>query len=926
DFTVWQRQRSIKEVVDSQLAYWKQQLSGVPTLLDLPTDRPRSITQAFRGAHHRETLSKDLTEALISLSQRSGVTLFMTLLAAFQTLLYHYTGQTDICVGTPYANRDRPEIEGLIGLLVNTLVFRTDISSNPSFEELLFRVREVALGAYAHQDLPFEKLVEQLQPARSLSYTPLCQVMLGLYPPMSKIQMEGLTVSQVAVETATAKFDLSLDLENLASGLIGEWEYNTDLFDASTIARMTKHFQTLLEGIIANPQQKVSSLPLLTEPERHQLLSEWNNTTREYPTDKCIHQLFEEQVKRSPEAIAVVFEGEHLTYQELNQRANRIAHHLSTLGVGPEVLVGICVLRSLEMVVGLLGILKAGSAYVPLDSVYPSERLAYMLSDSQVKVLLTQRQLVDSLPNTRAQVICLDTDWQLIGDHCEENPFTEVKASNLAYVIYTSGSTGSPKGVMIEHRSLVNFTQSAQVKYGISHSDRVLQFASVSFDVAIGEIYPCLTSGGTLVLRTDEILSSVSKFSRYCQEYQLTVLALPTAYWHSLTSELADTQEILPLSVRLVILGGEAARSETLLLWQKYVDDRFCHNQVKPPLLVNAYGPSETTVDATILKLSEFVPNESRSLLPIGRPIDNVKVYILDRYLQAVPIGVRGELYIAGIGLARGYLNRPDLTAEKFIQNPFQKSERLYKTGDLACYLPDGNIEFFGRIDQQVKIRGFRIELGEIETVITQHSEVAEAVVVVNEDQLGNKRLVAYVVPTGELNLKEDLTHKIKAHLRQKLPEYMVPTTLMILISLPLTPNGKVNYRALPTPDPVMRTLALEMPQTKVEKLIADVWQKVLLLEKVGLDDNFFDVGGTSLRLVQVWDKLQITFSKKISMVEMFQHPTIKALGQYLSGQEFQTPDALKLEAERAELRNSIQSSMNKQRNIRQQYRSQNKQ
>ncbi|MEI2583975.1 non-ribosomal peptide synthetase, partial [Scytonema sp. PRP1] len=457
DFAVWQRQWLQGDVFLSQLAYWKQKLSGAPEVVELPTDRVRSVTQTFRGACYQEALSKELTEALMILSRRKGVTLFMTLLAALFTLLYRYTGQSDICVGTPYTTRDRPEVEGLIGLFVNTLVLRTDISGNPSFEELLFRVREVALGAYAHADLPFEKLVEQLQLARSLSYRPLCQVRLALYPPMSKIDMEGLTVSRVAVETGTVKFDLSLSFQNTASGLIGNWEYNTDLFDGSTIALLAQHFQILLEGIVANPQQKVSSLPLLTAQERHQLLVEWNNTTKEYPKDKCIHQLFEEQVERSPSSVAIVFEEEQLTYQQLNARANRIAHYLQSLGVGSEVLVGICVERSVEMVVSLLGILKAGGAYLPLDSALPKENLAFRLIDAQVPILLTQKGLLLREDAQVQTMVYLDADWELIAQESEANPNSEVIPENLAYVLYTSGSTGQPKGVAIEQRQILNY-------------------------------------------------------------------------------------------------------------------------------------------------------------------------------------------------------------------------------------------------------------------------------------------------------------------------------------------------------------------------------------------------------------------------------------------------------------------------------------
>ncbi|MGB8688992.1 MAG: amino acid adenylation domain-containing protein [Microcoleus sp.] len=926
DFSVWQREWLTGEVMQKQLDYWKQQLADAPPLLKLPTDYPRPPVQTFCGATRLFELDPDLTFQLKTISKKSGVTLFMTLMTAFVVLLHRYSSQEDIWVGFPIANREYSELDELIGFFVNTLVLRTQIEQNPSFFELLEKVGHTALDAYAHQNAPFEQVVEALQPERSLGYNPLFQVMFTL-DNLSVDTFElsgGIKLIPRQVERGIAQFDLSLSIRETKKGLTGSWEYNSDLFEPDTIARMTGHFQTLLEAIVANPDQRVGELPLLTESERYQLLVEWNNTTKEYPFDKCIHELFEEQVTRSPDAIAVILEGEQLTYRELNQRANTIAHHLRALGVGPEVLVGICVERSPLMVVGLLAILKAGGAYVPLDPAYPAERLAYMLSDSQVKVLLTQEKLASSLPVSAARVICLDSDWPNIGAHSEENPRTEVKASNLAYVIYTSGSTGKPKGVMIEHRSIVNFTSSAIAIYNITQSDRVLQFASIAFDAAVMEIFPCLSAGATLVLRTDDMLVSSSRFVQRCREWEITMMDWPTSHWHQVMVELAAAEETLPESLRVVSVGGDAVLPETLKLWQRCVK-----GLANPPQLLNGYGPTETTAVATYYDLSEFIAkNPAASCVPIGTPIGNLTTYILNHYLQPVPIGVLGELHIGGLGLARGYLGRPDLTAEKFIPNPFsnEPGARLYKTGDLVRYLSDGNIEFLGRIDNQVKIRGFRIELGEIEAVLTQHPEIDQAVVVVHEDQPVNKRLVAYVVPRGALNFTEDLTQKIKTYLRQKLPEYMVPATLMILSVLPLTPNGKVDHRALPTPDPVVRFLALEMPQTNAEKLIADLWQKILLLEKVGLDDNFFDMGGTSLRLVQVREELQIIFTKKISMVEMFQHPTVRTLGQLLSKQESQTPDAPKSEAERAELRSSSQGDMNQRRNIRQQYRSQKKQ
>ncbi len=865
DFAVWQRQRLQGDVLESQLAYWKQQLSGAPALLELPTDRVRPLTQTFHGASYRQVLSHELTEALMILSQRLRVTLFMTLLAALFTLLYRYTGQSDICVGTPYAGRDRPEIEGLIGLFVNTLVLRTDISGNPSFEELLLRVREVALGAYAHQELPFEKLVEQLQPARSLSYTPLCQVMLQLYSPLPQIHMEGLTVSRVAVETATAKFDLSLAFFNTDKGLIGDWEYNTDLFDASTIARMARHFQTLLEGIVANPIQRVSQLPLLTLRERHQLLVEWNNTWAEYPQDKCIHQLFEEQVERNPDAVAVVFEDKQLTYRELNQRANTIAHHLQRLGVRPEVLVGICVERSPLMVVGLLGILKAGGAYVPLDPAYPFDRLSLMIEDAQPSVLLTQERLVEELPSHWSQVICLDSDWEAITHQSQENPSSGVKTQNLAYVIYTSGSTGKPKGVLVTHHNLSQSTY-ARIFYYSEAVTSFLLLSSFGFDSSVAGIFWTLCSGGILVLPQQNFQQDLLKLTKIIAQNQVShLLSLPSLYALMLEQE----QQQLVRSLRTVIVAGEPCSTQVIELHTKQLGHTF---------LFNEYGPTEATVWSTVYKCQS---PPQKTYAPIGRPIANTSIYILDRHLQPVPIGVPGEVHIGGAGVARGYLNHPELTLEKFIPNPFnnEPGSRLYKTGDKARYLRDGNIEFLGRLDNQVKIRGFRIELGEIEAAIAHHPGVRETVVIVREDIPGNKRLVAYIVPIQVPPTCRELRH----FLQQKLPDYMVPNAIVVLSVMPLTPNGKVDRRALPAPDSSPSdSRGFVPPRDTVEQQLQRIWSEVLQLSTIGVHDNFFELGGHSLLAVRLMAQIQQHFGLNLPLATLLASPTIEQLASCL--------------------------------------------
>ena len=745
DFAYWQRQW-LQEVgatrespLQAQLTYWQQQLDGI-SILNLPTDTPRPATQTYRGATQFLQLSKSLSEALEALSQREGVTLFMTLLAAFQTLLYRYTQQEDITVGTPIANRNRSEIEPLIGFFVNSLVLRTNLSGNPTFQELLSRVREVAFGAYAHQDLPFEKLVEELHPERSLSQNPLFQVVFALQnAPMENLELQGLTLSPLQfVDTGATRFDLEFHLWETQNndGISGFVVYSTDLFKQATINRMLGHFQTLLENIVAHPQTKIADLPILTEAERHQILVEWNNTGVDYQKSLCVHQLFEAQVEETPDAFALVFEGEQITYRELNNRSNQLAHYLQKNGVNSEVLVGLCVERSVEMVVGILGILKAGGAYVPFDPNYPSERLSFMLQDSQVAVILTKQQWVKRLEPHNSVVIGLDTDWQKIAQEIEVNLISKVTADNLAYVIYTSGTTGKPKGVEIEHRGLLNLIFWHQQAFSVSSLDRVTQVAGVAFDACGWEIFPYLTVGASIYFPNEEIRKSPELLQNWLVSKAITISFLPTP--------LAEKVLLLDFpndtALRLLLTGGDKLN--------QYPLDSHSFQ------VANNYGPTENTVVTTSGYVPVKKPEDSPNLLTsdlapaIGRPIANTQIYILDPYLQPVPIGIAGELYISGDGRARGYLNRPDLTAQQFIPNPFNNKpeSRLYKTGDLVRYRLDGDIEFLGRIDEQVKIRGYRIELGEIESVLSQHPFVLQAVVMSREDVLGEKRLVAYVV------------------------------------------------------------------------------------------------------------------------------------------------------------------------------------
>ena len=740
DFAAWQREWLQGAVLEGQLGYWQEQLAGAPGLLELPTDRPRPAVQSSRGASAAFALEAELTQGLKALSQRARVTLFMTLLGAFMVLLARYSRQEDIVVGSPMANRTHSQTEGLIGFFVNTLVLRADLSGDPPFEELMGRVRRVALEAYAHQEVPFERVVEALQPERSLSHSPLFQVLFALQTaPVGESVLPGLSLSPLTLERVTAQFDLSLELSEAEGRLVGVWEYSTELFEAATIERLGAHFQTLLEGIVADPKRRLSELPLLPEAEWRQVVVEWNATEAEYPKERCIHQLFEAQVERTPEAVAVAFEDEWLSYRALNARANQLAHHLQGLGVGPEVLVGICLERSLDLVVGLLGVLKAGGAYVPLDPSYPQERLAFMVEDARPKVLLTQQHLLGTLPK-HSTVLCLDTDWQLIARESQEDPTNLTSSLNLAYVIYTSGSTGRPKGVAIMHGNVTNHNTTQAKNFGLCSEDRALQFASISFDAAVEEIFPTWLSGATLIVRSAGPLATGKEFLQFIQEQQLTVLNLPTAYWHEWVHESSLSNASLPPCLRLVVVGGEKALAENFAKWRRLLDHEVAW--------INTYGPTEATVVTLLYQLDASAWADDQSDIPLGRPLANTQVYVLDSYLNPVPIGVPGELYIGGAGLAQGYLNRPELTAERFIPHPFSEvsGKRLYRTGDVARYRPDGNLEFLGRLDHQVKVRGFRIELGEIEACLGRHPGVQEVVVLAREDSPGEKRLVAYVV------------------------------------------------------------------------------------------------------------------------------------------------------------------------------------
>ncbi len=758
DFAKWQREWLQGDVLETQLAYWRQQLNGI-SMLNLPADRQRPAVQSYRGKRLLLQLPKPLSEALEMLSQRQGVTLFMTVLAAFQTLLYHYAQQEDIVVGSPIANRNRSEIEALIGFFVNSLVLRTDLSGNPTFLELLNRVKEVALGAYAHQDLPFEKLVEELHPDRALNQNPLFQVAFALQnAPAQPLELPELTLSPQQLDVQTARFDLEFHLwerspntsgssesrsnklwVDTSEGISGMVIYSADLFDEATITRMIRHFQTLLESIVENPDERIAHLQYLSEQERERLLVECNKTAANYPQDLCVHQLFELHAKQTPDAVALVFGDERVTYRELNLRSNQLARYLQKIGVGAEVLVGLGCGRSIALIVGMLAVLKAGGAYLILDPSSPVERSRFAIEDAQLSVLLTQQQWVKDLRQAKlsrrespnVQIICLDTDWAMISQEIADNPTSTATAANRAYAIYTSGSTGKPKAVEIERSSLLNLVFWHQSEFGVSAGDRAAQISAIGFDACGWEIWPYLAAGGSIYFPEDEIRRDPEKLQNWLISNAIAISFLPTP----LAAQLLQLDWPQTTALRIMLTGGEKLQKHPL--------------KSHPFKLVNNYGPTENTVVTT----SGYIPATESDIAPtIGRPIANTQVYILDKYLQPVPAGVVGELYIGGNGLARGYLNRPDLTAEHFISNPFKpnSTERIYKTGDLVRYRSDYNLEFLGRIDEQVKIRGFRIESGEIETVLTQHPAVQQTVVTASEDAQQNKRLLAYIALNPE--------------------------------------------------------------------------------------------------------------------------------------------------------------------------------
>ncbi|HSE16100.1 MAG TPA: amino acid adenylation domain-containing protein [Pyrinomonadaceae bacterium] len=872
DFAVWHREWLQGEVLDKSVSYWKEQLAGAPSLLELPTDRPRPPRQGFSGARQPVVIPQELTDSLRVLGEQQNATLFMALLAAFQVLLFRHAGQQDIVVGIPIAGRNKPELENVIGLFVNMLAVRTDLSGNPTFRDLLVRVREAALGAYEHQDLPFEKLVEVMQPERDTSYSPLFQVMFHLANvEIPSFKLPGLTLTPLDTDTGTSKFDLTLDLTESPAGLKGWIDYSTDLFDRVTIQRLSERFAVLLEAVVAEPETRISSLPLLSPAEQNQLVVRLNDTAEDFPQAPCLHQIFEDQIEQTPDATAVTFEGRSLTYAELNRRANQLAHRLIKLGVGPEVPVAICMERSLDLPIALMAVLKTGGAYVPLEPSYPRERVAFILEELRAPVVLTQLAVAEDQSFAGVHVISLDGNLDELATENTGNPRTEVADENLCYVIYTSGSTGQPKGAMLHHRGVRNRLLWGITDYQLGAGDVVLHKTPLTFDVSVWEIFAPLLSGARLLIaKPGGHQDTAYQLDLMAREKVTHVDYVPTMLEVLLESEGLDQCD----NLKIVTAAGEALTRE--------LRDRF-YSQTKSKLY-NLYGPTEASLAVTYwVCLAE---GEER-VIPIGRPMSNVKIYILDKQLQPVPIGVAGELHIGGVAPGRGYLKRPDLTADKFIPDAFSEKggERLYKTGDLTRYRSDGAIEFLGRLDHQVKIRGMRMELGEVEAALCQHPDVREAVILAHEMTAGNKSLVAYVVskheplPTGD---------ELRNYLRLSLPEYMVPAAFMVLTELPLLSNGKLNRKALPDPEELFAEPeeTYVAPESNLEQTIAAIWQQAFNVERVSIHSNFFDLGGNSLLLARIHSKLRAALQRDIKIVELFKHSTIHSLAKYLSETE----------------------------------------
>ncbi|GHH24559.1 non-ribosomal peptide synthetase [Streptomyces rubradiris] len=892
DFAAWQHEHLDRGGWQRGLAYWREHLAGAPAVLDLPTDRPRPPVQGFNGGSVPVDLPPALNGELAALAKRHGATPYMALLAVFQTLLHRYTGQDDIVVGVPTALRSSAEVEPLIGYFVNTLPIRAGLGGDPCFETVLTRVRDACLGAYAHQDVPFELIVTDLNTARDLSRPPVYQVSFSYgREPVPTLAMAGARLTRLPVRSTGARFDLELQAFDTDGGVTGWFEYDRDLFDEATVVRLAGHFRRLVEQVTAHPRTPVGELDLLGAAERRQVVEEWNATERQW-SGGLVHECIEEQVRRTPGAEAVRYAGTSLTYAELNERANRLAHLLRDRGVGRDVLVGVAMERSLELVVALLAVLKAGGAYVPLDTGLPRARLAAIAEDARPRLVLTHGTLAERLPALECPVLGVEDLAAELATRPTGDPGVAVDGEDLCYVIFTSGSTGRPKGVMNVHAALRNRLLWMQDAYGLDATDRVLQKTPFSFDVSVWEFFWPLMTGATLVVaRPEGHRDSTYLADTIAAERITTVHFVPSMLQLFLTEPPARSA-----TLRRVFCSGEELPRD--------LHDRFL--DLHRAELHNLYGPTEAAIDVTAWHCR---PQEDTRPVPIGRPIANIRMYVLDRHGRPVPAGVPGELCIAGRGLARGYVNRPELTAERFTDDPFVPGARMYRTGDLARHRADGALEFLGRLDHQVKLRGQRLELGEIEAVLARHPAVREAVVVAREHAVGDVRLAAYVTAAGTA---APGAGELAAHVREQLPEYMVPASFTVLDALPLTPSGKTDRKALPEPRTDRADLATRFvaPQDGLQHALAALWRDLLGVERVGMRDNFFDLGGHSLLMAEFRTRLAAALGHELTMVELFQHPTVESLAARLGGRGTEPPGT---DSARARAQNRRQSRNRRQ-------------
>ena len=884
DYAVWQRERLKGEELERELGYWREQLRGAPAVLELPTDRVRPPVQTYRGGRQSVRVTSEVVSRLREVGQSEGATLYMVLLGAFSVLLWRYSGADDVVVGTPVANRTRGEVEGLIGFFVNTLVMRVEVRAEESYRELVRRVREVSVGGYGHQEVPFEKVVEELTPERSLSHTPLFQVMFVLHnEPLPEVSFGDLKLVPLQSLNEAAKFDLTLSMIETGHGLAATLTYNADLFDQATIVRMLRHFKKLLEAIADDPGCRICELPMLDEEERRKLLFEWSGNGASYPQHRCLHQLFEEQVKRSPNAVALIIDEEQVTYGELNRKANLLAHHLREMGIGPEKLVGISVNRSIEMIVCVLATLKAGGAYLPLDPAYPPKHLDFMLEDARVSVLICEQEMTGNFLPRSIKVVSLDGDWSEISSGSTENPATDVLPENLAYIIYTSGSTGRPKGVMVNHANVARLLQATQEGFRFNEKDVWTLFHSFAFDFSVWEIWGALLYGGKLVIVSYlESRSPEAFYDLLCRERVTVLNQTPSAFNQLVAVEKSGSLNHR-LALRLVIFGGEALDVKRLKSW-------FDNHGDELPQIINMYGITETTVHATQYRVrADDLHRSSKSI--IGCPISDLQIYVLDERMEPVGVGLRGELYLAGVGLARGYLHRPDLTAERFLPHPYSvdRGARLYRTGDVVRYNERGELEYVGRADRQVKVRGYRIELGEVEAALREVEGVREAAVVVREEEEGEGSvMVAYVVAEAEHRIE---IGEVRRKLKERLPEHMIPSAFLLLDHFPLTPNGKLDLPALPAPAASIFSHNADYfaARTITEELLCGIWAEVLKVERVGIDDNFFDLGGHSLLATQVISRMRRIFGQGIALRLLFEYPRVRELAQQVERERRET-------------------------------------